>query len=425
MAIRENQSYSFRANVFWRFIFLYLILYIYPYGFEYIYALKADTISFWPGITTWFGETFLGWDYNATNLQNGFDSKYDYTRFLLIAILSLIGSGLWVFIDSKLKRSYTAKLKVLIQTVLRYHIGLTLIMYGLAKVLLLQFGLMDIAGLETKMGNLTGMNFLWKFMSYSEFYTIAAGLVEVIGGLLILFRRTTFIGAFILFIAMANVVLMDIGYDVRVKMFAIHLFLMTVILMSDHLKQMTRFFITNKPTIPYIFQPLFNTVKSKKFGYILKGLILLLFIITSVNQLNGRVEKEVDNTYSSLSSIHEVDMFVKNGDTLTPKNNDGSAWEKLMINGNSYFPKTISVTYENGKSDWFSFEADTLAKRIDFRGYLDSTGLKYPFYYKTINNKRFEFNGVFKGDTLHFKTKAKFRKDYRLTATGIKWITDY
>lgn len=271
MTLRENQAFSFKANVFWRFIFLYLILYIYPYGFEYIYELKPDTISFWPGITTWFGETFLGWDYKIANLQSGFDSKYDYTRFLLIAIVSLIGAGVWVFIDSKIKRFYTAKLKVLIKTFLRYHVGLTLIIYGLSKVLLLQFGHMDIAGLETKIGNQTGMSFLWKFMSYSEFYTITAGLVEVIGGVLILFRRTTFIGAFILFIAMANVVLMDIGYDVSVKMFAIHLFLMTVLIMSDHLKQMVRFFITNKPTIPYSFHPLFNTVKSKKFGYSLKG----------------------------------------------------------------------------------------------------------------------------------------------------------
>jgi hypothetical protein len=424
MTIRENHAYSFKASLFWRFIFLYLILYIYPYGFEYIYELKPDTISFWPEITTRFGETVLGWDYKSANLQSGSDSKYDYTRFLLIAIVSLIGSGVWVFIDSKIKRLYTAKLKTLTQTVLRYHVGLTLIIYGLSKVLMLQFGLMDITGLETKIGNQTGMSFLWEFMSYSEFYTTTAGLIEVIGGVLILFRRTTFIGAFILFVAMANVVLMDIGFNVSVKMFAIHLFLMIILIMSDHLKQMIRFFITHKPTIPISFQPLFNTVKSKKFRYILKGLILLFFTITTVNQFKDRLENEIDTTYTALASLHDIDLFVKNGDTLTRKSNDLSRWKTLMINGYSYYPKTISVTYENGKSDWFSFEADTLAKRIDFQNFQDTTALKYPFHYKTLNKKRFEFKGVLKGDTLHFKTKAKFIKDYKLTSMGIKWIPD-
>ena len=82
------------------------------------------------------------------------------------------------------------------------------------------------------------------------------------------------------------------------------------------------------------------------------------------------------------------------------------------------------MTYENGKSDWFSFEADTLAKRIDFQNFQDTTALKYPFHYKTLNNKRFEFKAVFKGDTLHFKTKTKRIKDDRLMSTGIKWIRD-
>ena len=44
------------------------------------------------------------------------------------------------------------------------------------------------------------------------------------------------------------------------------------------------------------------------------------------------------------------------------------------FNDYSYYPKIISVTYENGKSDWFSF--DTLAKRIDFQRYDDTTAAK-------------------------------------------------
>lgn len=39
------------------------------------------------------------------------------------------------------------------------------------------------------------INLLMKLMSYSEFHIIIAGLVEVIDGVLILFRPTTFIGS--------------------------------------------------------------------------------------------------------------------------------------------------------------------------------------------------------------------------------------
>ena len=71
-----------------RFIFCYLVLYIFPYGFEYVYALNTDDLSFWTKPTQWFGETFLGFTYDPDRLMKGFDSKYDYTRFLLCAVLS-------------------------------------------------------------------------------------------------------------------------------------------------------------------------------------------------------------------------------------------------------------------------------------------------------------------------------------------------
>lgn len=130
------------------------------------------------------------------NSHNGFDSKYDYTRFLLIAILSFTGAVVWLFIDSKIKYYYTAKLKVIIQKLLRYYVGFTLIISGFSKVLLLQFGLMNISSLETKMGNLTVMSFLWKIMNYSEFYAIVTGFIEVIGGILVLFICSTYFWSF-------------------------------------------------------------------------------------------------------------------------------------------------------------------------------------------------------------------------------------
>tara|TARA_R110002050_G_scaffold56512_3_gene127115 strand:- start:70037 stop:70288 length:252 start_codon:yes stop_codon:yes gene_type:complete len=82
---------------------------------------------------------------------------------------------------------------------------------------------------------------------------------------------------------MANVVFMDIGYDVRVKMFAVHLFLMTLLLMSDDLKRLYNFFIVNKPTESHTFQPLFKKPKYRKIGYFIKAAILITYGILCIN----------------------------------------------------------------------------------------------------------------------------------------------
>lgn len=421
--LSEHQEWTFLKKTGYRFLFLYIVLYIYPYGFEYIQELTTSDISFWKGITIWFGETVFGWEFNTSNLMNGFDSKYDYSRFALIAVLSVIGTAIWVFIDTKINASYTQKLKVLLYTILRYHVALTLIIYGLSKVFMLQFGEMDLNRLEGMIGNHNGMSYLWTFMSYSEFYTMTSGWIEVIGGMFLLFRKTTFIGAFMLFIAMANVVLIDIGYDVRVKMFAIHLFLMTLLLLAYDYRRILRFFISNKATKPSEVPPLFTTKKSKRIGYVLKGVLLTYYIVSCSINFSNRLENQTTNRYPSLTSYHTVELFVKNGDTI-PLDTSNGAWKTISINGASYIPETLMITKDDGYGANYSFKADTLAKTMQFHPMRGDTNDVYQFTYKPLADKTYVFEGTHLQDTFWIKTKAKTLKDYQLTSRGIKWITD-
>ncbi|SNR97482.1 DoxX family protein [Dokdonia pacifica] len=407
----------------YRFLFLYVVLYIYPYGFEYIQELTTSDISFWEGMTVWFGETVFGWEFNRSNLMNGFDSKYDYSRFGLITVLSILGTALWLFIDAKRKVSYTQKLKVFLYTILRYHVGLTLILYGLAKVFMLQFGEMDLNRLEGTIGSHNGMSYLWTFMSYSKFYTMTSGWIEVIGGLFLLFRKTTFIGAIILFIAMANVVLIDIGYDVRVKMFAIHLFLMTLLLLAYDYKRLVRFMILNQSTQPNVLPSLFTTQKSKRIGYVFKGVLLVYALISFSYHLSGRIDSQTANQYPSLTGHHTIKMLIKNGDTLS-LDKSNTVWKSMIINGSSYLPETLTMSKGNNFNDYFSFKADTLARTITFHPMRGDTNDIYQFRYKKETDKTYIFEGTHRQDTFWIKTTAKTLKDYPLTSKGIKWITD-
>ncbi|WP_299683551.1 hypothetical protein [uncultured Dokdonia sp.] len=420
---KASHKVTFFKKAGYRFLFLYIVLYIYPYGFEYIQELTTSDISFWKGMTIWFGETVFGWEFNTSNLMNGFDSKYDYSRFTLIAVLSVIGTAIWLFIDTKINVSYTQKLKVLLYTILRYHVALTLIIYGLSKVFMLQFGEMDLNRLEGTIGNQNGMRYLWTFMSYSEFYTKTSGWIEVIGGVFLLFRKTTFIGAFILFIAMANVVLIDIGYDVRVKMFAIHLFLMTLLLLAYDYRRILRFFISNRATKPSELASLFTTKKSKKIGYVLKGVLLTYYVVSCTTHFSDRLENQTTNRYPSLTSYHTVQLFVKNGDTI-PLDTSDRVWKTISINGSSYIPETLMITKGGGYGANYSFEADTLAKTLRFHPMRGDTNDVYQFTYKTLADKAYVFEGIHFEDTLWIQTKAKTLKDYQLTSRGIKWITD-
>ncbi|GHN00565.1 hypothetical protein WSM22_20540 [Cytophagales bacterium WSM2-2] len=406
------------AKFFERFIFCYWILYIFPYGFEYIYALNTNDLSFWTPIVPWFGKTFLGWTFNLENLAKGFDSKYDFARFILCALISILAAIVWVFIDSKYKLKYQ-KLGTLTMTILRYHVGFTMILYGLSKVFLLQFGQMGVDSLELTFGEVSPMSLLWTFMSYSKFYSIITGLIEVVGGVLLLFRVSTFLGAIISFAAMVNVVLIDIGYDVTVKMFAIHLLLMTIVLLKDDIRRMFDFFVLNKATEPNHYTPLFA---NKKIAYAIKYPMIFLFVFTTVKMLGERIDFLYKKTNISIRKLYTVEDFVVNGDTIPPLQTDVNRWKSFSIGGYSYAPEMLTIKNMSNAKTQYNYKADTVKKTLVFYPAADSTD-KYYMTYSRINQS-VVFKGLHKKDSIVVKTKPTAPNEYRLTRRGVRWVRD-
>jgi len=413
---------SSAQQFFQRFILIYLVLYIYPYGFEYIMELKPDDISFWTPITTWFGETFLGWEFNPKRLMKGFDSKYDYSRFLLIGILSFLLALIWGLLKGRFQR---IRVKTWIITILRYHVGLTMILYGLSKVLVLQFGEMDLLNLENKMGSYTGMGFLWRFMSYSPFYTQVTGYVEVIGGILLLFRGTTFLGSLISFIAMVNVVVIDIGYDVSVKMFAIHLLLMVFVLVAYNTRRILQFSLNRTHIVPVKYESLIPS-RYRKLQYGLKAAILIYFTISQFYFQGKRIDRRnTENEAPSLSSVYFVKDQTANGIPLSDDEFPQELkWETLFINGSSYLKNSMVIENAKGNRRYFSTKTDTINKTITFYPLRGSGEESNTFTYQKLDGKQVRFEGIYQGDTLSITTESKAKEDYRLMNNKIKWIRD-
>ncbi|HVS63755.1 MAG TPA: hypothetical protein VMT85_09690 [Thermoanaerobaculia bacterium] len=82
--------------------------------------------------------------------------------------------------------------------------------------------------LSQTIGESSPMGLLWNMMGYSRLYNLFSGGVDVLGGVLLLFRRTATLGALVAIGAMANVVLLNFAYDVPVKLYSMHLLLMGV-----------------------------------------------------------------------------------------------------------------------------------------------------------------------------------------------------
>ncbi|WP_420573492.1 DoxX family protein [Kordia sp.] len=400
-------------NLFWRFLLLFILFYIVPYDLGYSITDKASELTIWDTPIMWIGETFYNWEFQLDRLYKGYDSKFEFCRYIFVFFVATIGTLLWLLIDKFLQKEYTNKLKIITQTILRYHLGLTLINYGLAKIFMLQFGTIGIDTMEQTIGGLTGMTFMSHFYSYSQIVIPFSGWLEFIGGILLLFRRTTFLGAILLIIVMGNVVLMNWDFGFTVTMYATLLFCLLLMLISTQLKSLLNYVVLNKTTQSEAYKPLVN---SKKIRIIFKVALISLVGYFYIQEYSDKITEYKTNRYAWFTNLQTVETFVVNNDTLasTTSKNKSEAWKKITFNGFSSYPESFEVITEKGSYERFKFEIDSTTKIIRYRPFFDKTQDWSELKYKKTDKRKYTFEGIYKKDTISVTTKAKYLNDYIL-----------
>jgi hypothetical protein len=181
------------------------------------------------------GDTTMNW------IQNG-----------LFFTFALAGSILWTFIAhlSNNRRTEYRTLHAWLRFVLRLTCGMFMVTYGLAKVFPFQMPAPSVAILNEPVGNMAPMTFLWNLIGLNPVYEIICGSAEVLGGILLLYRRTSLAGALFSAFVITNVVLDNFCYDVPVKLFAANLLLGCIFLALPDALSLCRFFWSHKSAAP-------------------------------------------------------------------------------------------------------------------------------------------------------------------------------
>lgn len=98
--------------------------------------------------------------------------------------------------------------------------------YGGAKIV--QFN--GAAGFDKSVADLTGMELMWAFYGYSKAYALTLGMMEIVGGLLILFKKTRLFGCLFLSTILVNIIMQDIYFGVHLGALKAALLYQTIIL---------------------------------------------------------------------------------------------------------------------------------------------------------------------------------------------------
>ena len=95
----------------------------------------------------------------------------------------------------------------------RYGLGLTMIPYAVSKLVQLQFVVLPLHTWQTPLEQLPGPLLAWAFLGHAGWFQVLLGVLELVPALLLLFRRTTLLGAMLLLPLTLNVLLVNEAFS--------------------------------------------------------------------------------------------------------------------------------------------------------------------------------------------------------------------
>ncbi len=152
-----------------------------------------------------------------------------------------------------------------------YYLVLQLMKYGADKIFKNQFYLPEPNILYTRLGYIHKDLLYWSAIGSSHFYTVFLGIVELTAALLLIFKKTRGPGLFISIGIFTNVLAVNLGFNISVKLFSSFLLFLGIYLFIPYAKKLIAIYtgkIISNIQVETIQQP-------KPFTYfLLKGLLL-------------------------------------------------------------------------------------------------------------------------------------------------------
>ncbi|WP_152616947.1 DoxX family protein [Flavihumibacter solisilvae] len=350
-------------------------------GYSNLFRLAHYTPRIYPG-----PDTFLNW--------------------AAVAVIAFVIGIAWVLIG----REKTGQAELLyygVRALARYRLAVAIFAYGFLMYHPLLAPYPSLSNLNTAYGDFTR----WKLFSLSlgivPGYQSFLGLVQVICGLLLLYRKTASIGAFIISIYLGNVFMSNLAYEGGETVYSLYLIILSLFVLSYDARRLIDLLILQRPANPNTYQPEFPSHWLRAGRVVLKASFVLVFVLfyalsTREAFAADRYQFPAASGLSGVHGIYNVIEFERNGTAVPYDSVWTGRWRDVV------FEKWPTVSIRSSRNvaidsnNTEHFESDDRLRTYELEG---SAGRHYYSYIVdpakhilTLSNK----NPHYKGETLQF-----------------------
>jgi hypothetical protein len=382
----SGKSWTSAQKIIFRILFLYVLFLCLPIDSDvYKYVKEIDWLQL-NCRDLFIIATWRHFDFVTIDSESGKWGILSYINLVIPFLISIPLAFIWGFFDKK-RISYDT-LYYWIRVIARYRVGLGLVAWGYRKLIPGQMVLPTMGILDTPYGDIQAQKLYWQAVGITPGYEVFLGFAEFIAGFLLLFRKTTALGAALTAVVLGNVVIANHVYDGSVHVHSFYYTILAIFILWKDLPDIINLLVREKDVLNVHYYPSFSETWKK---YARKGakvflfgvFVILFFGLQVVDYLYAPyrlpdtpgvagtkgyyqvTEFRLNNKtvpYSPLDTLRWQDAIFESWSTLNFKVNRVSIMDQS--NGGGYSKKDLERSWElagiGGGRRYYYYEADTI-----------------------------------------------------------------
>jgi hypothetical protein len=251
------------------------------------------------------------------------DDMFGWVMTFCLLVIATAATVVWSLLDRS--RENYVELHKWFRLFVRFALAGQMIAYGFAKVIPIQMPYPSLTRLLQPYGTFSPLGVFLNFMGSAPAYEIFAGCAELAGGLLLIVPRTATLGALISLAAMIQFFMLNMTYDVVVKLFAFHLILLSCFLLAPDVPRLVRLALSTQAQ-------LFRGVRANRIALAVQVILGLWLVGLYCHQCWG-----IWNIYGGgrplppLYGIWEVRQMSVDEQPRPPLLTDSTRWRRAIF----------------------------------------------------------------------------------------------
>jgi hypothetical protein len=417
------------TRVAFRFCATYFIFYI--VSTQMIGSLmRLPSIAILPALhlfVTWVATRLLGFSAPLVMFSGSGDKPFDWALALVLIVIATTVTVAWSLLDRR--RLAYPRLYAWVYMFVRLAVGATMISYGMAKVIPLQMPFPNLMRLLEPYGQFSLMGVLWAQVGASPAFERFTGGVELAAGLLLFVPRFSLLGALLSLLAASFIFVLNMTYDVPVKLFSLHLVVMSLFLLAPHASRLLDLLLLNRATEPHVEPRLADRAITQRV-LVAAQIVLGAFLVFT--GITGSVEASrqfgAAATKPPLYGIWTVTVMTLNGEVRPPLTTDVDRWRRVVISNAT----TVSFQHMDDTFETYRAKTDTASHSLTFPepgvgGRPDQNAVKHAgrFSYEQSSPDHLILDGTIDGKRIRMELDRVDHTAFRLLQSRFRWIQDY